>query len=233
MGIGKSFGRLPRGEPASPINAAMMGAFANHGVDCSQRGGWITFPNGMRAAGEIDNSQPLGDGVSVQLDVYLEIEPDRVIIESFAGGGPTAAHAVSNAMNCFAVHSFHVFLAAFFDKFDEQQVEREEWEISGRERRVTIGPMGIRGKPPTEGEQGQKLTACFDRIWAALKSHPFTSGTHWVRIFYAQEAGRLIACEVLRDNETWESLQSVTATLEWPTSKGFYSVRRFLTIQDR
>src|SRR5262249_59846233 len=91
-------------------------------------------------------------GKTVQLDVRLEIAPGRTIIESFAGVGETREKAVADALHNFTVNSFHVLLAAFF-RSDDRQVSREEWVVGGRTSRVTIGNVGIRGRPPVQGEQ--------------------------------------------------------------------------------
>ena len=188
----------------------------------------------MKAAGTVASHRTDENGVVVQVDICVEIECDgRAIFESFVGWGQSPPEAVSQAMNCFSIDCFHVLLAALFDKVDEQQVEIQEWEIAGTPRQVTIGPLRTRGKAPVHAEQGQKLTECLDWLRTALKRHAFSRGIHWARFFYAQEAGRLISCEALRDNETWQELESEMAELEWPVSEEFYSVRNFLIIKDR
>ncbi|MFL5242164.1 MAG: DUF6348 family protein [Gemmataceae bacterium] len=224
---------VPRGGdqiPASGINASLLELFQAHGVDCAPQGEWIVFSkNGMKANASIVREMPQATGMSVQLDVLFEVAPDRTIIESFAGVGQTREQAIADALNNFAMNSFHVLLAAFL-KPNEEQVSEEEWTIAGRPRQVTIGDVGIRGKPPVQGEQ---LVGWFKPFEEKLKSKPLGPGTHWVRLYYAQMQGKAIACEVLLDNDAWEEMQAEMAAFDWPSGKDFYSVRVFLVVRDK
>src|SRR6266540_2237247 len=166
-------------------------------------------------------------GMSVQLDVRLEIPPGRTIVESFAGLGETREKAVADALHNFTANSFHVLLAAFF-RSDDQQVSQEAWVVGGRTSRVTIGNVGVRGKPPVQGDQ---LVGWFKRFEEKLKEKHLRPGTHWVRLYYGQMQGRPMAFEVLLNNDVWEEMQSEMAAVDWPSGEEFYSVRVFLVIQ--
>jgi hypothetical protein len=181
----------------------------------------------MKANASIVREMSQGFGLSVQLDVQLEIAPGRTIVESFAGLGETRDKAGADALHNFTVNSFHVLLAAFFHP-DDQQVAREEWVAGSRRSRVTIGNVGVRGTPPVQGEQ---LVAWFKRFEEKLKERPLEQGTHWVRLYYGQMQDRAVACEVLLDNQVWEELQSEMAAFDWPRGDAFYSVRVFLVMQ--
>jgi hypothetical protein len=210
------------------INELLLDLFRAHAIEAVAEDEWITFPNRtLRAGASIVRDTEQRGWMSAQLAVRLEIAPGQTILESFAGLGETREKAIADALHNFSVNSFHVFLAAFFRSRDEQ-VTQEEWIIGGRTSRVTIGNLGIRGKPPVQGE---RLLGFFKQFEDKLKAKHLQPGTHWVRLYYGQMQRKAIACEVLLDNGEWEELQSEMAAIDWPASEDFYSVRVFLVIQ--
>jgi hypothetical protein len=213
----------------SQINALMLQMFQAHGIDAAPQGEWVVFPNrNLRANGSIVKEWTEQTPMSIQLDVRIAIEPWRTIIESFAGVGETKEQTLRDALQNFAVSSFHVILAAFFQSNDDQTAQ-EEWTIGGTKRLVTLGNIGIRGAFPVQGDQA---VAWFRRFEEKLHSSQVGQGTHWVRLYYGQANGKAIACEVLLDNQVWEAMQSEMAAISWPGGERFYSVRIFLVIQD-
>src|SRR5438034_5924255 len=137
----------------SQVNELLLELFRAHGVEAAPRDEWIAFPGRtLRANATIAREMKQQAGMSIQMDVQLEIAPGRTILESFAGLGETPEKAVADALHNFIANSFHVLLAAFF-RSDDQQVSREEWVVGGSTSRVTIGNVEVRGKPPVQGEQ--------------------------------------------------------------------------------
>src|SRR5262249_23804823 len=152
-------------------------------VEAVAEGEWISFPGrSMRACASIVRETPQRSWLSVQLDVRLEVAPGRTIVESFAGLGETRDKAVGDALHNFIANSFHVLLAAFF-RPNDPQVTEEEWNVSGRTIRATIGNVGIRGKPPVQGKQ---LTAWYEPFKEKLTQRQLPPRTHWVRLYYGQ-----------------------------------------------
>jgi hypothetical protein len=212
----------------SQVNESLLELFRAHGVEAVLLEEWVVFPGrNMRASASIVREIKQQAAMSVQLDVWFEIAPRRTIVESFAGLGETLERAVADAIHNFTANSLHVFLTAFF-RSDDQQVSQEEWVVGGRTSRVTIGNVGIRGKPPVQGEE---LVGWFKRFEEKLKENQLRPGTHWVRLYYGQMQGRPMACEVLLNNDVWEEMQSEMAAVAWPVGEEFYSVRVFLVIQ--
>jgi hypothetical protein len=210
------------------ITEHLLELFQAHDIEAVPQDGWIAFPGStMRANASIVRETKQHGGMSVQLDVRLEIAPGRTLIESFAGLGETLEKAVADALHNFTANSFHVFLAAFF-RPNDPQVTQEEWVIGGRTSRVTIGNMGIRGKLPAHSEH---LPGFFKRLEDKLKASPLRPGTHWVRLYYGQMGRKALACEVLLDNGEWEEVQWELAAFDWPAGDEFYSVRVFLVIE--
>ena len=147
--------------------------------------------------------------MSDELDVRLEITPGRTIIESFAGVSETQAKAIGDALTNFTANSFHVLLAAFFQP-EDQEIRRDEWVIGGMKSRVTIGNVGVRGTLP---RQGDPMFAWFKRFEESIKCERLRPGIHWARLYYGQMQGRAIACEVLLDNNVWETVASEMAAV--------------------
>ena len=213
----------------SQVNASLLALFQAHGVESHLEGEWVAFPGRrLRAGAAVVRETKHASALSVQLDVRVEVAPGRTIIESFVGVGQAPEQAVGDALRNFTANSFHVLLAAFFRPGDDEQVSREEWVIGGRKSRVTVGNVGVRGKPPAQGES---LVSWFKHFAEKLKHKQLGPGTHWVRLYYAQMGGQATACEVLLDNAAWGEMQSEMAVLDWPAGVDFYSVRVFLVVE--
>jgi hypothetical protein len=150
------------------------------------------------------------------------------MVESFGGFGATRAEAVADAVQNFVVNSFHVILAALFGTGDDQ-ITIETWTIGGRERRVFIGNMAMRG---TAAEPSNPPIGWFKDFEAMVKNEELSPGTHWIRIYYAQLDHQLTELEVLLDNDPWQSLRARLTSLDWPIGPGFFSLRIFLIIKD-
>lgn len=210
--------------PATPLLRELLQL---HGVTCLEEGDWLrlgsTGPR-ARASFMIMGSSP--NHVSMQLDVALELWAGRVLIESCGGFGDTAREAERDAVENFARCSLHVLLGAFLRPPDEQ-VEVEEWEISGVRRRVILGGLVSRGVPPSGGT----AHAWFRELERALKTLPLVSGTHWLRVYYAQNRSQPMMLEVLLDNEEWPELKAALEKAPWPHGKDFFSQRLFLVLQ--
>jgi hypothetical protein len=203
--------------------------FQAHGVECVQGKDWIVFPKqGVKANGEVFDGMVHPNGLTIQLDVRFSFATNQTIIESFAGIGQTRDEAFNDAVQNFAANSLHVLLATFLNENDKE-VTVEEWSIAGKRKVVTIGKVGIRGKPPVQGEELVKWFGCFEE---KIKNSRLADGTHWVRLYYGQIDHKSLTCEVLLDNEHWSEMQTEMAAFAWPTGPDFYSVRIFLIIRD-
>jgi len=201
--------------------------FRQHGVDARADGGeWILLPDLRRLRSQIHQREAHQGVATVQLDLLLELSPERTLVEAFAGVGELPAAAVFDALENFRVGSLHVFLAAFCGQKTEQ-VDIEEWTIRGQKRRVVLGPVGVRGAPPVEGKDLVAPVRTFEEF---VRGAEFGPGIHWLRLFYAQQQGNMLACEVLRDNDIWIAAQAAAAAADWAPGEEFYSVRLFVMI---
>ncbi len=211
----------------SEPNELLLESFRAHGVEAVVADGWVTFPGRpVRAIASIENDENL-HRLSVRLDICLEVEPGRAIVESFAGVGETPEKAALNAFENFVANSLHVLLSAFFLPGDEH-VSRDEWVVGGRKGHVLLGDVGARGRvPPLSGQ----LDDWRSRLKLSLSDMQLRPGWHWVRVYFAQANRDILASEVLLDNLVWEEGQAALSTVKWPLSDDFYSIRVFLVIQ--
>lgn len=219
----------PEASALSAVDEVLRQMLRQHGVDAKADGGeWILLPEGRRLRSRIHQRDPHQGVATVQLDVLLELASGTTLIESFAGVGELPQAAVFDALENFRAGSLHVLIAAFCGATTEQ-VDIEEWIIAGRKRRVVLGPVGVRGEPPVEGSELVKPL----RDWEEFIRHSdLGAGTHWLRLFYAQQAGEMLACEVLRDNDVWPEAQAAAEGANWARGEEFYSVRMFLVVMD-
>ncbi|WNG37225.1 hypothetical protein F0U61_28785 [Archangium violaceum] len=198
-----------------------------HDVTCLEEGDWLRLgPSGPRAQAWFVNAQSHPSHHSVQLDVVLELWTGRVLIESFGGFGKTAQEAERDAFENLARGSLHVLLGAFVRPPDEH-VTVEEWELSGVRRRVILGNIQGRGVQPS----AEATRAWFQELERALKALPLVSGTHWLRVYYAQQASQTMVLEVLLDNQEWPELKEALEKAPWPSAPEFLSQRLFLVLQ--
>lgn len=217
----------PERTAVGEVNALLAQLFQAHDVPAAVEGEWVVFPAaGMKIAGAVVRQLPTPQGVMVQLDIELCLDPVRVLLESCAGIGQSFEAALADGVGNFTVNALHVLLAAFFGRVDDQ-VTREEWTIDGRPRTVTIGPAVTRGRPL----EGPASPDWFEQLARELQASRLSDGPHWVRFYHARSQGATQACEVLLDNEEWPEAQAAMAALDWPAVQEFTSVRAFLVIQ--
>lgn len=231
MGCSNPTNSEPPHPPLSEINTYLFELFRSHGFTGTPQGDWVAFPTqNVKINGAIVKELKLQTNISVQFDVHLEFEPGHTIIESFAGVGETKERAILDAQKNFTLNSFYVFLAAFFGVQDEKVVQND-WVINGQRKLVTIGKVGTRGKFPAQTEQS---IAWFNQFEETLKTaSALSTGTHWVRLYYAQVGKKAIQCEVLLDNHDWPEMRSKMQATNWPPAEDFYTVRLFQIIQDK
>lgn len=167
-------------------------------------------------------------GCSVRLDIDILVAPGRVLNEAFGGGGTDEEGAIKNAFANFCESSFHVFLAAFWNRSDDDQVTIESWRIGGESWRAVVGNFVRRSDG---GEPVSVPDGAFEAIERALKGMRFEGDLHWVRTYYCNTGSGEVVIEALLDNETWIEGEEALGTLEWPPSERYYSVRNFFLIQ--
>lgn len=210
------------------LNHLLAEILQNHGLAVVSYNDWLVVNGdlpGLSAA--IVGEQQHATGYSVQLDVQAVLDSTTIMIESFGGVGATRDQAVADALANFTANSLHVMLAAFYGRGDDQ-VTVEQWEIAGSVWHVIIGNYGIRAS-----EQFGELIPeqAFPLIESLIKGLSLDGTIHWVRTYYGHLNAQRLTCEVLLDNEIWETAQEQLESLAWPDAATFYSVRQFLILQ--
>ena len=211
--------------------AFLLSLFQEHDISAVLEDDWVILVDyGLRATCAVYPHKPTNTSRTLQLDICLEINMGRALIESFAGIGATWEEALADAWRNFIDNSFHVILTAFFTDQHDAQITRETWNIDGEDRPIIIGNIGLRS-----GDAAVSNSLSMDWLTTLeekIKEQPLAEGSHWIRVFYAQMNNEALSCEVLLDNETWIDLQDEMADFAWPAHAAFYSVRLFLIITE-
>ncbi|MDB6118213.1 MAG: hypothetical protein JWO08_1994 [Verrucomicrobiaceae bacterium] len=212
-------------EPDDLLMYFLAGVYGEHGAETERKGNWISVDQGKlftRVAYPSQRQHPAG--LVLQVDFVTVTADGRHIVESFAGIGADLSAALQDACGSFLDSCFHVFVVALLGRHCDH-ADRQQWRVGGRERRVTLGGLRIRGELPTGW-----WPPVLDGIRHHLEALPLAEGQHWIRYFYCHAPSNPPTIEILIDNEPHEELQTVTANLPWPQKEGFYSVRLFFVV---
>jgi hypothetical protein len=136
--------------------------FQDHGLECVIYNDWV-FPNAVLPA---LRAFWYPDHASGCLTVQVLIGEEVIIEECFAGVGEGES-GLHDALANFTVNSFHVLLAALWEKNDPEQVNTERWTVRGKPYIAYIGNFGTRNY---DGIPVQVPNSLFDEIEAAIKS---------------------------------------------------------------
>jgi len=190
--------------------------------------GWIfTAEDTPPLSAEFFNQRQQESVYALQLDVRAGLADGRMLVESFAGWGPSLPDAATRAFANFAVNSLHVLLGAFFRKPDDQ-ILVEEWEIAGARWKAFIGNLGINARC---GEQRSLPDSLFPTIERLIRSSRLDQDMHWFRFFYCNVGTGEVVTEALFDNESWQSGEEALRSLPWERADSYYSVREFLVLR--
>jgi hypothetical protein len=184
--------------------------FINHNINCTSSENKIVFDKEHITIETYcsyrDSSQELK---IIQLDVYIDygINP---ILESFAGLGNDFETATLDAFENFMYSTFHTILSAFFtSKFDEE-INKYNWNINGKEFEVFSSNIGFRGI-----QAPNFTTGWLNQFEAEVQELQLTEGTHWIRLFYSQQQNQTNVCEVLLNNNECISIAQKAQQFDW------------------
>lgn len=164
------------------------------------------------------------NGASIRLDITLLLASKKTISESYLGIGKNKINAIQNAFQNFVTNSFHVFLSAFWQITNDDQIGIEEWEIKGNKWRVYIGNFGCKG----DFNIPENL---FKIIEEQIQEENLEEDLYWLRIYYANVNSREIMIETLKNNEVWPEMENKLKTVAWESSDKFYSLRNFIILK--
>lgn len=164
------------------------------------------------------------NGASIRLDITLLLASKKTISESYLGIGKNKISAIQNAFQNFVTNSFHVFLSAFWQITNDDQIGIEEWEIKGNKWKVYIGNFGCKG----DFNIPENL---FKIIEEQIQEEDLEEDLYWLRIYYANVNSREIMIETLKNNEVWPEMENKLKTVAWDSSDKFYSLRNFIILK--
>lgn len=208
----------------SEVNAHLGELLKAHDLDISTEGDWLV-PNNSLPAIRCIWSEDTENGTG-RLDVHVLIGDGVMIEECFAGVGEGQTGFLDGLQN-FAVNSFHVLLAAFWDKNDPEQVMTEQWEVGGDNYTAYVGNFGTRA---TEGIHPGVPEETFNIIEKAIQTAQIEDELCWIRTFFCN-IGEERTYEALINNEVWSNGENALKSIEWPKSDAYYSVRNFLILR--
>jgi hypothetical protein len=201
--------------------------FINHNINCAISENKIGFKKEQISIEtycfDRNSSEEL---IILQLDVYI-IYGINPILESFAGVGKDFEAAIIDALENFKSNSFHTILSAFFTSEFDIEINKYNWNISGKDFEVFSSNIGIRGKQILN-----LSTKWLNQFEEEVKRLELNEGTHWIRLFFAQQQNQITCCEVLLNNEYCTLVQQKAEKFEWYKQDEFYSIRIFMILKN-
>lgn len=163
------------------------------------------------------------------LDVAFELRLNsgRSIWERYAGWGESEDQAVGQALFKFCTGAFHVFLSAYWNHHETDQVEIEHWTIQGEPWDAYTGAMIWHA---SDGQKAGLPTNFMPVVQNTISSTTLPPEDHWLSFYGANNKGEL-TMEARLDNEIWPELNEKLAKLDWPPAEGFYSQRNFILLR--
>lgn len=200
--------------------------FENHQINCTTNENEIIFSKELinieTCFFDMDSNN---DRCIVQLDVYIMygINP---ILESFAGIGKDFETALINALETFKSNTFHSILAAFFTSDFDDEISKYNWKINDKNFEVFSSDIITKGIEP------EKISSeWINSFKEEIQKLNLDEGTHWIRLFYAQQNNNTSACEVLINNDIYIPLQQKAENFNWNKHEEYYSIRVFIVLK--
>jgi len=216
-------------------NAPLALILSNHGVSAKINNEVIlTDLPGNIVFDSLLNIDEINGGFSSRLDVIATMPGGQQIFECFGDVGGTTEQAIQNNFINFSNSSLHVLLSAFDPnnyKYSEQ-VEIEEWEISGKKWNVFLGSL----VPKTNNsnfDPSSYVMQFFTLIEKAVKSQILTEKTHWFRAYYLQVEDKIASIEFLKDNDPVPGGETFFTNLPIIPGNSFFSCRNFMILKQK
>lgn len=194
-----------------------------HGVETIRHGRSLLIgPRALRCEGEFFDK-----GTALQLDVRVDWEDGRVLVESCMGWGDTPLERGQGATRAFALNALHPILEAMCDHTCGEQVEQETVQVSDRAFTMYCGSLNRWGNadPPPNPEW-------FAALRQALEREPLQGDLHWVRLYVGRIPGEEPIREALLDNQPWPGGLAAVDLLTPPPSDVYVAHRFFAILRD-
>lgn len=127
-----------------------------HGLNARAFDDWLIVDDELPALrGTYNIANTNSKKITTQVDIELRLSDGRSICEHYAGLGDDERQASGQGLFKFCCGAFHVYLSAYWDHHEADQVEIETWEIDGVRWNAYISNMinqasaGAAAGPPT------------------------------------------------------------------------------------
>lgn len=174
--------------------------------------------------------EDFGESVVVQLDITM-LFPDNHFVESFVSQDLTVEEALANTFQQFEVNILHAYIVAFWEqgKKVENGVGTDIWEINGHKWQAVVSNFGYRGSEEFETIIGD-VDALYDMIVSNIKALPLDENIYAFRTVFTNTTQGEKIPEAYMNNQPFEALEKQLTTLDWKTSKSYYSVRNLVLL---
>jgi hypothetical protein len=199
-----------------------------HGLDANVYQDWLLVANDLPLLrGTYNVDRYYDDQVTVEIDIELRLSADRSIYEHYAGVEADARQAIGQGLFKFCCGTFHVFLSAYWDHHEPDQVDVQRWIIDGTPWDAYIGNMI---NNTSEGQAADIPRGYLSTAHEAICALTLTPEDHWLSFYAANLKGELTS-EARWDNDVWPELGQTIAELGWIPAEGFYSTRNFILLR--
>ena len=204
------------------LTAYLSELFEQRGVPCHVENDWVLPHDELPAI----RAFWYPDKMSGRLDVQIVVR-DEVVIEDYFSGTGNGDIALRDAFTDFETNSFHVLLAALWNKHIPQQVEIQPWHAHNKPYTAYLGKYGVHSDRNTTRHVPEDL---LPRIQQAIEREPIENDIHWFRLFFFNLLGKH-TYEALKDNQNWEAGLRCLQSTTWPEAKELYVLRHFMILR--
>ncbi len=210
------------------LQGELTALLREHDLDAQAQADWLLVAGnlpGLRGTYNIANRDH--NMITTQVDVELRLAADRSIYEHYAGWGDDERQAAGQGLLKFCCGAFHVFLSAYWNHHEPDQVEIESWTINGVTWNAYVSNMINNA---STGQTAGTPRSYLPTVQAEICALPLTVEDHWLSFYGANLKGEL-TMDARLDNEGWPELNQKLAALDWPPAEGFYSTRNFILLR--
>jgi len=224
-----AFRAKPQEYEKGSLEDDLKGMLTGHGLkDVNSHDGWLRvgdeFP-ALRADYWIHSQTE--DNCTVRVDFKLAVGEDRHIIECYGDFGPDLRQATGKNLYKFCLGALHVFLSAYWDHHEPDQVDEETWHANGQQWTAYLSSML---NYATKGQKAGSPRDYMARLEQAICKLPLSESEYWVSMFFCNIKNEW-TIEVKLDNEIHDGLTEIVKQMNWPPAEGMYTQRQFILLK--
>jgi len=199
-----------------------------HGIDARIENDWTLVNNDFPLLGATRYLKNVSEtSATVQIDFVLCLRDGRSIVEIYAGWGDDVRQAEAQALYKFCIGAMHVFLSAFWDHHEPDQVDIEHWSINGGAWDAYLSSII---KQSNLDQKIRTPSNYMNDLQQAVSLMSLADCDHWISVYIGVVKDD-ITVDVRLDNEESADLINVVRALDWPITEGFYSERQFVLLR--